>query len=119
MGPRLGRRQALITGWEAMLQSIHDKLKGWLAGVILGAIGLVFVFWGINWSLSAPTYAAKVNGVEISANEVRSSYQQQLAQAERQSNGNLTDAQRNDIKKRVLEDFVNSQALVTRADELG
>ena len=39
-----------------MLQTIHDKLKGWLAGVVLGIIGLVFVFWGINWTLSAPTY---------------------------------------------------------------
>jgi peptidyl-prolyl cis-trans isomerase D len=102
-----------------MLQSIHDKLKGWLAGVVLGAIGLVFVFWGINWTLSAPTYAAKVNGSEVSANEVRQSYQQQLAQAERQSNGSVSDAQRNDIKMRVLDDYVNNEALVTRADKLG
>ena len=102
-----------------MLQSIHDKLMGWLAGVVLGAIGLVFVFWGINWTLSAPTYAAKVNGSEVSANEVRQSYQQQLAQAERQSNGSVSDAQRNDIKMRVLDDYVNSEALVTRADKLG
>ncbi len=63
-----------------MLQTIHDKLKGWLAGVVLGAIGLVFVFWGINWTMSAPNYAAKVNGSEISVNDVRQSYQQQLAQ---------------------------------------
>ena len=102
-----------------MLQSIHDKLKGWLAGVVLGIIGLVFVFWGINWTLSAPTYAAKVNGTEVSADEVRQSYQQQLAQAERQSNGSISDAQRNDIKKRVLDDYVNSEALVTRANKLG
>src|ERR1700722_13994392 len=102
-----------------MLQSIHDKLKGWLAGVVLGAIGLVFVFWGINWTLSAPTYAAKVNGSEVSAQEVRQAYQQQLAQAERQSNGSLSDAQRNDIKMRVLDDYVNSEALVTRANKLG
>lgn len=102
-----------------MLQSIHDKLKGWLAGVLLGAIGLVFVFWGINWTLSAPTYAAKVNGSEVSANEVRQSYQQQLAQAERQSNGSLSEAQRNEIKMRVLDDYVSSEALVTRADKLG
>jgi peptidyl-prolyl cis-trans isomerase D len=102
-----------------MLQSIHDKLKGWLAGVVLGAIGLVFVFWGINWTLSAPTYAAKVNGSEVSANEVKQSYQQQLAQAERQSNGSVSDAQRNDIKMRVLDDYVNSEALLTRADKLG
>jgi peptidyl-prolyl cis-trans isomerase D len=102
-----------------MLQSIHDKLKGWLAGVVLGAIGLVFVFWGINWTLTAPNYAAKVNGSEVPVSEVRQTYQQQLAQMERQSNGSLSEAQRNDIKKRVLDDYVNSEALVTRADALG
>jgi len=102
-----------------MLQQIHDKLMGWLGGVLLGAVGLVFVFWGINWTLRSPSYAAKVNGSEISAEEVRQSYQQQLAQAERQANGNLTEAQRNDIKRRVLDDYVNSEALVTRADALG
>jgi peptidyl-prolyl cis-trans isomerase D len=102
-----------------MLQTIHDKLKGWLAGVVLGIIGLVFVFWGINWTLTAPSYAAKVNGTEVSVNEVRQSYQQQLAQAERQANGSLNDAQRSDIKKRVLDEYVNSEALVTHADALG
>jgi peptidyl-prolyl cis-trans isomerase D len=102
-----------------MLQTIHDKLKGWLAGVVLGAIALVFVFWGINWTLSAPNYAAKVNGVEIAGNDVREAYQRQLAQVERQSNGSVDDAQRAALKKRVLEDFVNGEALATRADELG
>src|SRR3984957_2352640 len=102
-----------------MLQSIHDKLKGWLAGVVLSLIGLVFVFWGINWTLTAPNYAAKVNGSEVSVNEARQSYQKQLAQMERQTNGTLSDAQRNDIKKRVLDDYVNSEAMVTRADALG
>jgi peptidyl-prolyl cis-trans isomerase D len=102
-----------------MLQSIHDKLKGWLAGVVLGAIGLVFVFWGINWTLSAPNYAAKVNGSEVSVNEVRQSYQRELAQVERQTNGSISDAQRNEIKARVLGEYVNAEALVTRADALG
>ena len=102
-----------------MLQTIHDKLKGWVAGVVLGAIGLVFVFWGINWTLSAPTYAAKVNGTEISSSEVRQTYQQQLAQIERQSAAPLDDATRNDIKRRVLDQYVDGEALVTRADALG
>jgi peptidyl-prolyl cis-trans isomerase D len=102
-----------------MLQSIHDKLKGWVAGVVLGAIALVFVFWGINWTLSAPTYAAKVNGSEISVNEVRQSYQQQLAQMQRQTNGQIDDALRNEIKRRVLDDYVSGEALVTRVDSLG
>jgi peptidyl-prolyl cis-trans isomerase D len=102
-----------------MLQSIHDKLKGWLAGVVLGAIGLVFVFWGINWTMSAPNYAAKVNGSEISSSEVRQAYQQQLAQFERQSSGSIDDLQRNMLKRHVLDEYVNSEAVVTRADELG
>jgi peptidyl-prolyl cis-trans isomerase D len=102
-----------------MLQTIHDKLKGWVAGLVLGAIALVFVFWGINWTLSAPNYAAKVNGVEITGNDVREAYQRQLAQVERQMNGPVDDAQRNLIKRHVLDDFVGREALVTRADDLG
>lgn len=103
-----------------MLQSIHDKISGWFAYVMLGAIALVFVFWGINWTLSAPTYAAKVNGVEIQSNEVRQTYQQRLAQLERQSGDQGVDeAQRATLKKQVLDDYVNSEALVTRANDLG
>ncbi|MDP8985851.1 MAG: SurA N-terminal domain-containing protein [Pseudomonadota bacterium] len=102
-----------------MLQSIHDKLKGWLATVVLGAIGLVFVFWGINWTLSAPNYAAKVNGSEISSNVVRESYQQELARVERESNGAVDDVLRSQLKRQVIEGYVNNEAVVTRADELG
>jgi peptidyl-prolyl cis-trans isomerase D len=102
-----------------MLQTIHDKITGWVAYVILGAIALVFVLWGINWTLGAPNYAAKVNGTEIPVNAVRETYQRQLAQMERQSNGTLDEATRNEIKKRVLDDYVNNEALVTRADALG
>ena len=102
-----------------MLQTIHDRMKGWFAGVVLGAVGLVFVFWGINWTLGAPNYAAKVNGTEIPSSEVRQSYQQQLAQVERQSPTPLDDQQRNEIKRHVLDQFVNSEAVVTRADKLG
>jgi peptidyl-prolyl cis-trans isomerase D len=103
-----------------MLQTIHDKLKGWVAGLILGAVGLVFVFWGINWTLAPPTYAAKVNGTEISSNDVRQRYQQQLAQFERQMGGMpLTDTMRAEVKRRVLEDAVTNEALLTRTDDLG
>jgi peptidyl-prolyl cis-trans isomerase D len=102
-----------------MLQTIHDKLKGWVAGLVLGAIALVFVFWGINWTLGAPNYAAKVNGVEITGNDVREAYQRELAQVERQTNGQVDDAQRSQIKRRVLDDFVSREALITRAADLG
>jgi peptidyl-prolyl cis-trans isomerase D len=102
-----------------MLQTIHDKLKGWVAGIVLGAVALVFVFWGINWTLGAPSYAAKVNGVEISSNDMRQAYQQELARYERQTNGQVSDAERTELKRRVMDEYVNTEALVTRADKLG
>jgi peptidyl-prolyl cis-trans isomerase D len=102
-----------------MLQTIHDRLKGWFAYVVLGAIAAVFVLWGINWSLGAPNYAAKVNGREIPVNEVRQAYQQQLAQFERRGSGPIDDSQRNELKKRVLDDFVASESLITHLEALG
>jgi len=102
-----------------MLQAIHDKFKGWVAGVVLGAVGLVFVFWGINWTMAAPNYAVKVNGNEIASAEVRQAYQRQLAQIESQTKGSVDETERNEIKRRVLDEYVNTEAVVTRADELG
>ena len=102
-----------------MLQTIHDKIHGWVAYVILGAIALVFVLWGINWTFGAPNYAAKVNGSEISVNDVREAYQRQLAQAERASNGVLDEARRGAIKQHVLDDFVSGESLLTRVEALG
>ncbi len=102
-----------------MLQTIHDKLKGWLAIVVLGAIGLVFIFWGINWTMTAPTYAAKVNGVEIPAAEVKQSYMQQLSQVQRQGNGAIDDLQRDLVKRQVLDEYVRREALLTRTNDLG
>jgi peptidyl-prolyl cis-trans isomerase D len=102
-----------------MLQNIHDKLKGWVAYVVLGAIAASFVLWGINWTMAAPNYAAKVNGHEIALGEVRQSYQQQLAQFERRANGAVDDQQRNQLKKQVLDQFIGSEALISRVEDFG
>lgn len=102
-----------------MLQTIHDKLKGWVAYVVLGAIAASFVLWGINWTMAAPSYAAKVNGHEIPLNDVRQSYQQQLAQLDRRTGGTADELQRNQLKKQVLDDYIDSEALITRVEDLG
>lgn len=102
-----------------MLQSIHDKLHGWVAYVVLGAIASTFVLWGINWTLGTADYAAKVNGREIGVNEVRESYQRQLSQLMRADNGTVDEAQRAALKQKVLEDFVGGEALISRAQDLG
>jgi len=102
-----------------MLQSIHDKIKGWVAYVVLGAIAIVFVLWGINFTMGAPSYAAKVDGREISANELRQTYQQELARIERSAPGPIDEATRGEIRKRVLEDSVSVEALLARMHSMG
>ena len=102
-----------------MLQSIHDRLKGWVAYVVLGAIASTFVFWGINWTLGDADYAAKVNGHEVPVAEVRDAYQRQLAQLARGGDGNIDEAQRAALKSRVLDEYVGSEALISRAEDLG
>ena len=102
-----------------MLQKIHDKLHGWVAYVVLGAMAASFVLWGINWTLAAPDYAAKVNGREISAGDLRQAYQQQLAQAQRRNGGPLSDAQRDQIKHELLDQYIGSEALLSHVQDLG
>ena len=43
-----------------MLQTIRDKVSGWFATVFLGAIAVVFIFWGIDFKSSAGNFAARV-----------------------------------------------------------
>ena len=92
-----------------MLQSIHDKSKGWVAYVVLGAIASMFVLWGINWTLGAADYAAKVNGHEISVNEVREAYQRQLAQLDAQQRRHGGGVAADRVKKKVLDEFVGTR----------
>jgi peptidyl-prolyl cis-trans isomerase D len=102
-----------------MLQTIHDKLKGWVAYVVLGAIASTFVFWGINWTFGDANYAAKVNGREIPVNEVRESYQRQLAQLTRAGSGTVDEAARTALRQKVLDEFIGSEALISHAEDLG
>ena len=102
-----------------MLQKIHDQMTGWVAYLILGGVAGVFVLWGINWTMRTPDYAAKVNGTEIPANQVRDAYQRRLAALDRQANGNVDDAARAALKKKVLDQFVAEEAMITRVHALG
>ena len=97
-----------------MLQTIHDKLKGIFAVAILVALGIVFVFWGVNFSsdISGFTRAKgiEVNGREIPVEDVRRNYQEQLSrmQAARGEAG-VPEEMRAALQQRVLEDAVRQE----------
>jgi peptidyl-prolyl cis-trans isomerase D len=102
-----------------MLQQIRDKITGWFATLFLGAIAIVFIFWGIQFESSVDVAAATVNGEKVPVEAVRRAWQnrqQELQQA-------LRDELPADLVKteqaRLLEDFIRRELLVQRAISLG
>jgi peptidyl-prolyl cis-trans isomerase D len=95
-----------------MLQAINDRIKGWLGIVIVVLIGLPFALWGIQSYLddTGPVYAAKVNNVEISANEFERSVSMQRQAILRQSGGKLP-VDEKVLRERTLTQLVNQRLL--------
>ncbi len=105
-----------------MLQTIHDKLKGIFAITILIALGVVFVFWGIDVSVGTFTKARgiEVNGREIAIEEVRRRYQDELSrfQVAMGATG-VPEEMRTAMQKRVLEAAVRNELIRQRTKKLG
>jgi peptidyl-prolyl cis-trans isomerase D len=98
-----------------MLQKIHDKASGIFVIVILGALAVVFVFWGTNLDLmTGQTYAAKVDGQKISIEDVRKAYQESLTEIERQTHQEAPAALKEQLRNNAVEGFIQHQLLLQR-----
>lgn len=88
-----------------MLQNIRDRFTGGFAIAILALLCVPFVFFGINYNFIGSSYAAKVNGEEISMFAFENAYREQLAQYGEFA-GQLPDEMRNRLKDSVLDNLV-------------
>ena len=62
-----------------MLQHIRERFTGVFAVVLLGMLGVSFVFFGIgNFTFLGGDFAAKVEDIEISALQLENAYQNEL-----------------------------------------
>jgi peptidyl-prolyl cis-trans isomerase D len=102
-----------------MLQTIRDKITGWFAGLFLGAIALVFIFWGIDFGAGAASYAAKVDGERIPIETVRRAWQQRQSQLQQMLRDELPDDMVKSQQAAVLDQFVRQTLLTQRAEEFG
>jgi peptidyl-prolyl cis-trans isomerase D len=102
-----------------MLQTIRDKITGWVAAIFLGAIAVVFVFWGIDFQSNSANYAVKVNGDTVAIQTVQRAWQQRLSQMQQM----LRDEVPADLAKAqqaaLMEQFVQQTLLTQRATEFG
>jgi peptidyl-prolyl cis-trans isomerase D len=102
-----------------MLQQIRDKISGWFAIVFLGAIAVVFVFWGIRFESSVDKAAATVNGESIPLGMVRKAWQERQTELQQQLKAELPPALVKSEQEQLISGFVSRQLLVQRARDMG
>jgi peptidyl-prolyl cis-trans isomerase D len=104
-----------------MLQTIRDKVSGWVARLLLGALVVVFVFWGIELrsTSSVDNAAAEVNGEEIKLATARNAWQQRQVELQQVFKGEIPDAVKKQQQDTVLQQLIRMQLLQQRAIEQG
>ena len=102
-----------------MLSLMRKHAGTWMIKVILGAIVVVFVFWGVgSYTSRRSGRVASVNGAIITLDDYRVSYNNLIEQVRRSFGNNLNEEliQMLQIRKRALEQLID-QALMLQAAE--
>jgi peptidyl-prolyl cis-trans isomerase D len=102
-----------------MLQKIRESTGRWIAAGILGLIAVTFVFFGIDFSLTGATFAAKVNGENIPLLEFERELQRTQNQYQQLYPVELTPDLRRELRRSVVDRMVLAKALEQRADDVG
>ena len=102
-----------------MLQKIRDRISGWFAAVFLGAIAVVFIFWGIQFESSVTTEAASVNGEDVSARLVLQAWQDRQSELQQQIRDELPAELVRTEQQKLLDEFIDRELLVQRAHDSG
>jgi peptidyl-prolyl cis-trans isomerase D len=106
-----------------MLMAIRDRVMGVVGWVLLGALFIAFAFFGLNsyFTSNAKTYAADVNGVEISMPEYQRAYQQARSRMQTLMGEAFNPATIDEqaLKKNALQELIREQLVLQEADHEG
>src|SRR5690606_11769509 len=102
-----------------MLQRIRDGFGRSIIIAILGLISVSFIFWGIDFNFTGPSYAAKVNGEEIPLAEFERNLQAEQSQFLELYRVELDEEVRRQLRASVIDRLVGQRALTQRVEELG
>ncbi|MDE0003347.1 MAG: SurA N-terminal domain-containing protein, partial [Rhodospirillaceae bacterium] len=89
------------------------------AGIILALIAVAFIFWGVDPTIMGTTFAAKVNGEDISLVEFDRALQNQQSQYQELYRVELTDELQRALRLSVIEDLIQGEALSQRVASEG
>lgn len=96
-----------------MLQTIREHTQGWIAGVIISLIILSFALWGIHSYFTgggANSVVAKVNGLEITKEQLAIAYERMRRQTQLQYGANAPKDE-TELKKRALQALIDIEIL--------
>ena len=104
-----------------MLDLMRKHAGTWMIKALLGAIVVVFVFWGVgSWTSQREGIVATVNGESISLEDYRNAYNRLLDQARQSLGANLGDEMLKtlQIPKRAMEQLIDRTLLKQAAERL-
>ncbi|OCC16376.1 Foldase protein PrsA precursor [Dissulfuribacter thermophilus] len=105
-----------------MLDVIRRNAGSWLLKIILGAIVVVFVFWGIgSFRSQRMSVIAKVNGEDILQEQYQQAYAQAIERYSKMFGGSIPAGllKQLNIKKQVLDSLIDDALVRQAASDVG
>jgi len=101
-----------------MLTLIREKMTGWVALLILGTIGVTFVFFGVGSNtLLGQQFAAQVDGSDITLFEFEQAYRDQLDR--NPTWAQLPDEYRVQIRQSILDSMIRDRLVDLHLAKVG
>jgi len=100
---------------------MRKQAGSWLIKILLGAIVIVFVFWGVgSFRAQRGGRVALVNGDQITLDEYREAYNNLIEQLRRRFGNNLDDdmIKQLQVKRQALNQLIDNKLLVQEAKKL-
>lgn len=105
-----------------MLQAIHDRLKGIFAMTVIGILGVVFVFWGVEFvSVGGftATQGIDVNGEDVDGETVRRNYLDQLSRYQAAvGDAEVPEELRKGLEQQAVDEAVRAELIRQRTSEM-
>jgi len=100
---------------------MRKHATSWLIKIILGAIVIVFVLWGVgSWTSQRSSMIATVNGEMITADDYRLTYKRLIEQVRQSFGNNLNDEliKTLQLEKQALNQLIDKTLMLQAASEL-
>lgn len=102
-----------------MLNVFRESIGRYIAIALLALIAVTFIFFGIDFTISRSSFAAKVNGENIPMNEFERELLNTQNEYQQTFRVELTDDLRRELRRSVIEQMITREAMRQHSEALG